>query len=204
MLKKYRQLVLGIIIGVMITGVVAFAGELRTFVAEEANFPVLVDGSPISLDMPVVTIEGRTYLPLRAMGDVLGISVEWNEEKGQAEVAKDTKQNEGDNLTKTNKYIPSDSILNNPNPIVIEEGNKYYISADYINDTAYSNGCSVDVDLNSKIMKILNDGVEQLEFTMIYIENKIRYYVPYDYYIDNILPLFPHKNISDIWGTFVE
>lgn len=77
-MKSYKQLITGIVIGATAASAVAFAGDLRTFVATEADFPVVVNGSPVTLDMPVVTIEERTYLPLRAMGDILGVSVDWD------------------------------------------------------------------------------------------------------------------------------
>ncbi|MCI9626520.1 MAG: copper amine oxidase N-terminal domain-containing protein [Clostridia bacterium] len=76
-MKSYKQLITGIVIGSVLTGTIAIAGN-RTFTATEADFPVVVNGSPVSLDMPVVTIEERTYLPLRAMGDILGVSVDWD------------------------------------------------------------------------------------------------------------------------------
>lgn len=77
-MKSYKQLITGIVIGATAATAVAFAGDLRTFVATEADFPVMVNGSPVTLDMPVVTIQDRTYLPLRAMGDILGVSVDWD------------------------------------------------------------------------------------------------------------------------------
>lgn len=77
-MKSYKQLITGIVIGATAATAVAFAGDLRTFVATEADFPVVVNGSPVTLDMPVVTIQDRTYLPLRAMGDILGVSVDWD------------------------------------------------------------------------------------------------------------------------------
>lgn len=67
-MKKYTSFIAGIVIGSVLTGSLAVAGSLRTFVAEEADFPILVNGEMVQLDMPVVTIQDRTYLPLRAMG----------------------------------------------------------------------------------------------------------------------------------------
>lgn len=37
-------------------------------------------------DPPALAVDGRTYLPLRAMGEALGVPVNWNEELHQAEV----------------------------------------------------------------------------------------------------------------------
>lgn len=110
-MKNYKQLICGILIGSLASTVIAFAGELRTFIAEEAGFPVLVDGSPISLDMPVVTIEDRTYLPLRAMGDVLGVDVQWNEQKGQAEVTKNEVPKPTPSVNQLDEVVTSDGVV---------------------------------------------------------------------------------------------
>lgn len=37
-------------------------------------------------DKPIVAIEGSTYLPLKAIGDVLGVPVQWNEKLRRVEV----------------------------------------------------------------------------------------------------------------------
>ncbi len=124
-MKNYTQLIAGIVIGSALTGSFAFANNLRTFLAEEADFPVMVNGSPVTLDMPVVTIQDRTYLPLRAMGNVLGIKVDWNEEKAQAEVVTDATPAPTSTATPTPEAtptptdatatpIPTDSVTGGP------------------------------------------------------------------------------------------
>ncbi|OQB13745.1 MAG: hypothetical protein BWY15_01594 [Firmicutes bacterium ADurb.Bin193] len=100
-MTKYKQLILGIIIGILVTATISYADEIQTYMAELASFPVLVDGKTVNLDMPAVTINDRTYLPLRAMGDVLGVSVNWNTEKQQVEIGKEKKMMEED----TNKDL---------------------------------------------------------------------------------------------------
>lgn len=80
-----KKLFAGIIIGAMLTSF-GFAEDLISFVAVKANFPIMVDGKPFTSDNPAVVIDGRTYLPLRAMGNVLNVPVNWNSEKGQVEV----------------------------------------------------------------------------------------------------------------------
>ena len=79
-MKKFFS---GLVAGVMLASTIALAA---TYVAETATFKVLVNGEEFVSDPPALVVEGRTYLPLRAMGDALGVPVEWNEELGQAEV----------------------------------------------------------------------------------------------------------------------
>ncbi len=56
-------------------GTVAIA---QTFRAVEPKYNVLVDGVRFYCDPPVLVSGGRTYLPLRALGDALGVYVEWD------------------------------------------------------------------------------------------------------------------------------
>lgn len=57
-----------------------------SYVANPVDFKVLVNGKEFVSDPPALEVNGRTYLPLRAMGDALGVPVNWNEELRQAEV----------------------------------------------------------------------------------------------------------------------
>lgn len=78
-----KKFIIGFLIGAMIFGTVGYA---VTYVAQPATFKVMVNGKEFVSDPPVLVIEGSTYLPLRAMGDALGVPVEWNAELKQAEV----------------------------------------------------------------------------------------------------------------------
>lgn len=78
-----KKFIIGLITGVMLASTIAFAA---TYTASPATFKVLVNGKEFVSDPPALVVEGRTYLPLRAMGDALGVPVEWNAELGQAEV----------------------------------------------------------------------------------------------------------------------
>lgn len=78
-----KKFIIGFLIGAMIFGTVGYA---VTYVAQPATFKVIVNGEEFISDPPALVVEGRTYLPLRAMGDALGVPVEWNAELNQAEV----------------------------------------------------------------------------------------------------------------------
>ena len=74
----------GVLVGAIIASAIAFAAA--TFPAATADFKVFVNGEEFISDPPTVVIENRTFLPLRAIGDALGVKVEWNEELRQVEV----------------------------------------------------------------------------------------------------------------------
>lgn len=57
-----------------------------TYTAVAVDFKVLVNGEEFVSDPPALAVDGRTYLPLRAMGEALGVPVNRNEELHQAEV----------------------------------------------------------------------------------------------------------------------
>jgi hypothetical protein len=79
-----KKFICGFLVGAMIFGTIgAFA---VSYVANPVDFKVLVNGEEFVSDPPALEIEGRTYLPLRAIGEALGVPVSWNEELRQAEV----------------------------------------------------------------------------------------------------------------------
>ncbi len=50
--------------------------------AEKANFDLKVNDKEIVSNNPIVTINGKTYIPLKEFEEYLGIKVEWSEESG--------------------------------------------------------------------------------------------------------------------------
>lgn len=79
-----KRFISGFLLGAMIFATIGAVAV--TYVATPASFKVLVNGEDFVSDPPAMVINDRTYLPLRAMGDALGVPVEWNAEKQQAEV----------------------------------------------------------------------------------------------------------------------
>jgi len=78
-----KKFITGIIVGALLTSTIAFAAS---YIANPPTFKVLVNGKEFISDPPTLVVEGNTYLPLRAMGDALGVPVKWNEELRQVEV----------------------------------------------------------------------------------------------------------------------
>lgn len=78
-----KKFVSGMLAGTILAGTVAFGAQ---YVADTATFKVLVNGKEFNSDKPIVAIEGSTYLPLKAIGEALGVPVQWNAELKQVEV----------------------------------------------------------------------------------------------------------------------
>lgn len=90
-----KKLISGLIIGgLLATSVCTYAEEATSWRADLATFNVMVRGEKFVSENPPIVVEGRTYLPLRAMGEALNVPVEWNADLKQAEVAMSDKKPE--------------------------------------------------------------------------------------------------------------
>lgn len=59
-----------------------YIGEIQ---ATKVQYPIIIDGEEVDKDIPRVSIEDRIYLPIRAICEVIGFRIEWNEE-GRVEI----------------------------------------------------------------------------------------------------------------------
>lgn len=127
-----KKFIAGVIVGTIISSSIAFAA---TYVANVANFKVLVNGKEFTSDPPALVVEGRTYLPLRAMGDALGVPVTWNEELRQAEVG-DAPVEKSENAASETE-IKGSEILTTKDDVSYKE-NSYILNLGYLlNKDAY-------------------------------------------------------------------
>jgi len=92
-----KKFICGFCAGTLLSGCMGVLAI--TYLAAPAEFKVLVNGTEFISDPPTLVVEGRTYLPLRAMGEALGIPVNWNDELGQAEVGQVSTSSQSDNQT---------------------------------------------------------------------------------------------------------
>ena len=84
--NQVKGLIAGIILGAaLFSGITVLAANYQ---ALTANFPIYIDGEEWETDSPVVTIDGHTYLPLKSLGDALGVKVSWNDELYRVEIEK--------------------------------------------------------------------------------------------------------------------
>lgn len=63
-----------------------FIACATNYEALTATFPISINGQKWESEKPVVVINGSTYLPLKAIGEVLNVKVNWNSELNQVEI----------------------------------------------------------------------------------------------------------------------
>lgn len=87
-MSKWKGFIVGVVTGcaLMIT-VTAYGETMKEYVLKVVDYPILVNGETyVSDELPVLNYEGHTYIPMRSVGDILGASVDWNDEAKQAEI----------------------------------------------------------------------------------------------------------------------
>ncbi len=94
-----KKFISGTLTGAILAGTAAFAA---VYTAEPATFKVLVNGEEFDSNPPAMVIDGSTYLPLRAMGNALGVPVEWNSKLNQAEVGNSAPKAEENQYSRNN------------------------------------------------------------------------------------------------------
>lgn len=58
------------------------------YIAKKAPYKVTIEGKELKTSHPIVTVDGTTYLPLRAIGEALNVPINWNAAKRQVEIGK--------------------------------------------------------------------------------------------------------------------
>lgn len=90
-----KKVVLGFVLGIITSmAFTAFAVNSDVFTAQKAAFEVYVEGEKFESENPPLVVEGRTYLPLKTTGEVLGVEVNWNEAQRRVEIEKADNENE--------------------------------------------------------------------------------------------------------------
>lgn len=118
-----------------------FAGSEDTVTAIRTAFHMLVSGKEAAAP-DMVVIDGRTYVPLRAMGELLDVDVDWDEET-RTVLIKNNELPKGENFTnylKINdgtveeiariavKYSLGEAILENASCVVMKKDNLYQVA----------------------------------------------------------------------------
>ena len=139
----------------------------QKYEAIEASFPIIIDGEEWHTDKPVVVIAGSTYLPLRAIGEVLGTAVNWNEGLRRVEI--------GDGKKISNTIYDYIAVFSEGFAVVEKSGKYGYINTNgeevieckYDDASNFSKGLA-SVNLNSKWSVINVNGEKVVDFKNSY------------------------------------
>ena len=86
MSRIIKGLAISLLIGAFLISNTSFASSLKEFILSKANYPIIVNGSSYQGDLPVLNYEGYTYVPLRAVSELLDTHIAWNEALRQVEI----------------------------------------------------------------------------------------------------------------------
>jgi hypothetical protein len=161
-LNKIKTLSIGIAIGVSISTLTPTFATVQQYILTRITYPIVVSGEKYANDeLPVLNLNGSTYIPLRAVGDILNAKVEWNEELRRVEIG-------GLDKIETIRYNNNDNInLNYKEEIKMEnevivtknENGKFNIKySENIRDIV-SNEISSHIELDEIDELYLNDDL---------------------------------------------
>lgn len=115
-----KKFIIGIIVGIIIaTTTSAYADSVKQFILTKVSYPLIVKGKVYdSASLPLLNFNGNTYVPLKAVGDLLGVTVNWNEKLNRVEIGHPVTVNETTKSnTVSNTYSASNNSSNNKTSI---------------------------------------------------------------------------------------
>jgi hypothetical protein len=82
-----KVLIAALVVFAMGFGTMAHAATAQKFVATQAEYPIYVNGVEYrDASLPPLNYEGKTYIPLSKIGDILGVEYKWNAELKRVEI----------------------------------------------------------------------------------------------------------------------
>lgn len=191
---KYKQLILGTVIGLLFIPITAFA-TINLNIATNP-YPVIVNG--IETDVDGYNINGSTYLKLKDF-EKAGLEVNFNSNNKQIEVSTSVDTPSGSETSDTQKPATNTQITSKPTSTpdgitnIDEWEEKYYIGCLYINNKCKENGYSFEFNIKLEKWQLLKaDTVifENVPITMTYGYGAVEY----NYYVNTIMPIISTGN----------
>ncbi|WP_113674086.1 stalk domain-containing protein [Vallitalea guaymasensis] len=203
-IKNLKPFILGFLVCFLLMNFSNVKAAIKEYILQEASYPITLNGETYESDkLPPLVWEGNTYVPLKAMGDLLGAEVDWNKELKRVEITTVTETADDSLLSKQveaeavkaveneddgNKLYPDDSdqykkyTENGVN--YVEYKGKNYIDAQNVRSATINTNVKFDYDYDTKIISIKNrtnnsillSNVPYIKFEIIYID--------YTYYIE--------------------
>ncbi len=191
---KYKQLILGTVIGLIFIPITAFA-TINLNIATNP-YPVIVDG--IETDVDGYNINGSTYLKLKDF-EKAGLEVKFNSDNKQIEVSTSAGTASGSQAQDNSEPATNSQITSKPTSTpdgitnIDEWEGKYYIGTSYIDNKCKKTGYSFEFNIKLQKWQLLKDDtviLEDVPITMTYSYGSVEY----TYYINNIMPIISTGN----------
>lgn len=166
-----------------------------SYVLNVPNYQIKVDGNVYTnTELPILNMSGRTYIPLKSVGDLLGANIAWNEKDFAVEITKNTPKptqtSDGLNIVYQYNNQPmvwfddiQEKYLDRPN----SSGNIYSIKSHNIN-LAAEKGVMQDLTL----WKNINGAETYILGCIPYIlttDGEYEICIPIWYYEETLLPI---------------
>ncbi|WP_162463302.1 Gmad2 immunoglobulin-like domain-containing protein [Paenibacillus psychroresistens] len=86
-MKKFRGFAIGVLVGgILMTTLPSLAATMK-YMLVKATYPIYVNNTQYnSPELPILNYEGNTYIPMKAIGELLGGAVQWNADLKRAEI----------------------------------------------------------------------------------------------------------------------
>lgn len=124
MFKKYKQLIIGFLLGALVFGIVPVGATVQEYLLKKSDAKLMVDGKEFAnKDLPVLNYKGYNYIPaatFREICDTIGVGFEWFGEKKEIQI--DTKKNVS---TQERKGDSVENIVKDGYNLVVENGVEY-------------------------------------------------------------------------------
>lgn len=85
-MKNIKFLLIGVLVGILLSTSFVFAEPIKQFILTQSNVPLLVNGKEYTPKNPILNYNGTTYVPLKELGSIVGVKVEWNDKEKRIEV----------------------------------------------------------------------------------------------------------------------
>jgi len=160
MFKKYRQLVIGIVIGAFAFTALPISATVQKYVCSPVSYKIIVNGAEYKDDaQPALNLDGSTYVPLRNLGKLLGQEPIWNAEKKQVEIGEVATEIDLNVWISIDKMIDLYNIkVSSGDFVVLEKGTfKYSMSRP---------------DSRIKNVQILTDTVNNISFSCLMYKSR--------------------------------
>ena len=98
-MKKFLKLFLFTLILFNLTPAIA-----NTLNVSTASYSIVINGEKWKPDNPIIAINGKTYIPLTEIAELLDVDVSWNEKKRQVEINKEDVSSEDDEKNEEEEF----------------------------------------------------------------------------------------------------